>query len=242
MGDYEHVKMVRAYEREFYQMLECSDCFALNYLDANNWDIIKREAEKIRQKGKDLISTRGRLLAPLHITSALTIASIKTRIEPRLRRPLEARQAELNLLFDMIRKKFRNEGSVWQSDFFRDWTEAVGAELEHRYSRNPAILLEFASFCTIKEGIVEVSLDPFLVVPTDTRPNPYNDPWARLSTDEKIRGFVNRILTPPDAPPSYENLPVHTARSLSRRVGFRQIAIRPDVKTLGLARDGGYWF
>ncbi|GAA5848230.1 hypothetical protein JCM3766R1_006773 [Sporobolomyces carnicolor] len=56
-----------------------------------------------------------------------------------------------------------------------------------------------------------------------------------LFGDEAIEAFVDNLLC--ERPPEYSE---QQSLRHHRRVGFRQIALRPDLRTIGLAREGGY--
>ncbi|GAA5848231.1 hypothetical protein JCM3766R1_006774 [Sporobolomyces carnicolor] len=252
MKDLKHLQLLREYEKGFFKLLEWSDCDCFNFMDKGNWEIIEKEVEKLRQGAGDLIST----FPSPHIASEFDLKDIWRRIgpdqsrrrdlinpKPRLKSPFQARRDHLDDLLMVIETQPERHGSRhWLEErFFKDWCRMVGKELKRRYEQDRNVLLGFENWFGITTELQEIYKKPERAALTHGS----HVFWTAMRREDEIKTLVDKMLAPLDDVPHYEEViaepPEYTEASLRqrRRVGLRQIVIRPDLRTRGLAEEGG---
>ncbi|GAA5989795.1 hypothetical protein JCM5350_002945 [Sporobolomyces pararoseus] len=246
LQDLEHKRVLRNFENALYHRLEVEGSVGWNYLYDDNWEILEKLGEKIKDKGTKLISTTG---GTPHITTRYQVDVLWSIISPttssrltvlgqkRLVLPFKTREKMLEGLFQHIIKRTTGINRPYnQYLFFSYWSEKVGAELKRRYTLDPTILVSLHRWVDLSEGLNWFREHPESEILYDASGNGLY--WTFWPAD-KVTQFVDKILTPREELPGYAA--AHSLGS-SRRIGIRQFRLQPDLRTFGNARDGGLLF
>ncbi|GAA5886724.1 hypothetical protein JCM16303_003293 [Sporobolomyces ruberrimus] len=176
--------------------------------------------------------------------------------------PYYTRREELLKSLERLRQYAAESQDQARIKFTRDWTFAVWEDLKEKTSANPDLLHALESWLRIHDGLYRFSVDPLLassqaslifffscatwfkpILLITIRTRPFEnlvqpggpEPW-RLLKYREIKAIVDTLIV--ETPPAYSE----SSLRHESRIGLRQSALRPDLKVLGLARDGGYLF
>ncbi|GAA5886740.1 hypothetical protein JCM16303_003298 [Sporobolomyces ruberrimus] len=156
---------------------------------------------------------------------------------PRLtiKDPTTERPTKLRELLQEIREK---AGPVTdapsQGHFFENLATRIERFLDGKIMANPKLLKDLTNWLRIYHGLRIVCDNMASVIENEPQAQLQGDARWAVFTHRQFDTFINGLI----------HLPPHEEHSLrrERRIGLRQVALRPDLEILGLARRGGYLF